>query len=150
MLSQILPLSIARYSTFAHHHVANAVIIVVDIIYLSNGLFNVLLFSITRPFLLPHDLPSSDIDLPVTGPPRTEGLNDRADIQTPAVRHGSPVNYHGPEPDPVGGGLGTLQWSPDGVAYVTNTESPSTVSVGLWSFFSTAYRFYAHRGLIDV
>lgn len=144
MLSQILPLSIARYSTFAHHHVANAVIIVVDIIYLSNGLFNVLLFSITRPFLLPHDLPSSDIELPVTGPPRTEGLNDRADI--PVMRHESPVNR--PEPDYVDGG--TLRWSPDGVAYVANMESPSTVSAGLRFFFFTAYRFYAHRGLKDI
>jgi len=127
MLSQILPLSIARYSTFAHHHVANAVIIVVDIIYLSNGLFNVLLFSITRPFLLPHDLPSPDIELPVTGPSGTEGLNDRADIQPPAMRHESPVNR--PEPDSVDGG--PLRWFPDGVAYVANMESPSTVSAGL-------------------
>ena len=29
-------------------------------IYLSSGLLNVLLFSITRPFLLPHDLPKPD------------------------------------------------------------------------------------------
>jgi hypothetical protein len=131
VLSQILPLSIARYSTFAHHHVANAVIIVVDTIYLSNGLFNVLLFSITRPFLLPHDLPSSDIELPITGPPRSESLNDGADMGTPApaMGHASPINYHGPEHDSVNGG--TLQWSPDGMAYVVNTDSPSTVSVGL-------------------
>lgn len=130
MLSQILPLSIARYSTFAHHHVANAVIIVVDIIYLSNGLFNVLLFSITRPFLLPHDLPSSDIELPVTGPPRSESLGDGADLATPApaMGHASPISYHEPDHDPVNDR--TLRWSPEGVAYVMNTDSPSTASVG--------------------
>lgn len=131
MFSQILPLSIARYRTFAHHHVAPAVTIVVDLIYLSNGLFNVLLFSITRPFLLPHDLPSSDNDLPVTGPSKSEGLHDSADIETPAVRYESPVSHRGPEPHSVGG---TLRWTPDGVAtYITNVQSLSTDSVGLYS-----------------
>ena len=135
MLSQILPLSIARYRTFAHHHVAPAVTIVVDIIYLSNGLFNVLLFSITRPFLLPHDLPSSENELPVTAPSRSEGLDDSADVEIPAVRYESPVNqhWHGPEPDSVGGG--TLRWTPDGVAtYITNVQSLSTDSVGLYYY----------------
>jgi len=83
MLLQILPLSIARYRHFAHYHVPNAVMIFVDVIYLSNGLFNVLLFSITRPFLLPRDLPRSDIELSVTGPPSNESLNDRASHQRP-------------------------------------------------------------------
>jgi hypothetical protein len=48
-------LSIARYRTFAHHDVLFGVIILVDWIYLSNGLLNVILFSLTRPYLLPHD-----------------------------------------------------------------------------------------------
>jgi len=131
MLSQILPLSIARYRTFAHYHVPNAGIIVVDIIYLSNGLFNVLLFSITRPFLLPHDLPSSDIDLasPVAGPPDIENPNVRTDEKAPAVDHGSPSpDYLWPGPHLVDGG--TLRWPPD-VTYVTSSKSPSTLSTGL-------------------
>ncbi|KAI0247658.1 hypothetical protein BJV78DRAFT_901876 [Lactifluus subvellereus] len=56
----VLPLSIARYNAFAHHRVPFAVTIFVDTIYLSSGLLNVILFSTTRPFLLPHDLPTSD------------------------------------------------------------------------------------------
>jgi len=51
----VLPLSIARYRTFAHHDVPFDVTIFVDCIYLSNGLINVILFSLTRPYLLPHD-----------------------------------------------------------------------------------------------
>ncbi|KAI0287246.1 hypothetical protein BC826DRAFT_60818 [Russula brevipes] len=53
----ILPLSIVRYMTFAHHRVSFAVTCFVDIVYLSSGLLNVLLFSFTRPYLLPHDPP---------------------------------------------------------------------------------------------
>lgn len=34
--------------------------IATDIIYLSSGLLNVLLFSFTRPYLLPHDPPTPD------------------------------------------------------------------------------------------
>jgi len=51
----VLPLSIARYRTFAHHDVPFGVTIFVDCIYLSNGLLNVILFSLTRPYLLPCD-----------------------------------------------------------------------------------------------
>jgi len=56
----ITPISVARYSAFAHHQVPFAVTCFVDIIYLSTGLLNVLLFSFTRPYLLPHDPPISD------------------------------------------------------------------------------------------
>ncbi|KAI0247661.1 hypothetical protein BJV78DRAFT_1243822 [Lactifluus subvellereus] len=56
----VLPLSIARYRDFAHHRVPFAATISVDAIYLSSGLLNVILFSTTRPFLLPHDPPTSD------------------------------------------------------------------------------------------
>jgi len=56
----IMPVSVARYSAFAHHQVSFAVTCFVDIIYLSTGLLNVLLFSFTRPYLLPHDPPISD------------------------------------------------------------------------------------------
>ena len=133
MLLQVLPLSIARYRKFAHHNVPNAVTIFVDIIYLSNGLFNVLLFSITRPFLLPHDLPSPDIELasPVVGPAGIEELNEAADNEIPAVRLESPVpdRYSRPESDLVDNGI--LGWSPEGVAFVTNAQSRSTISVGL-------------------
>ncbi|KAI0262963.1 hypothetical protein BC834DRAFT_889872 [Gloeopeniophorella convolvens] len=53
----VLPLSAVRYSTFAHHHVPFGVVIATDAVYLASGLFNVLLFALTRPFLLPHDPP---------------------------------------------------------------------------------------------
>jgi hypothetical protein len=49
-----------RYSSFTHHNVPFAVTVFTDMIYLSSGLLNVLLFSITRPFLLPHDLPKPE------------------------------------------------------------------------------------------
>jgi len=55
-----MPVSVARYSAFAHHQVSFAVTCFVDIIYLSTGLLNVLLFSFTRPYLLPHDPAISD------------------------------------------------------------------------------------------
>ena len=48
-------MSIARYRTFAYHEVPFKVTIIVDSIYLSNGLLNVILFSLTRPYLLPHN-----------------------------------------------------------------------------------------------
>jgi hypothetical protein len=53
-------LSAVRYSSFKHHDVPFGVTVFTDIIYLSSGLLNVLLFSITRPFLLPHDQAKSD------------------------------------------------------------------------------------------
>ena len=60
-----------RYSSFKHHNVPFGVTVFTDIIYLSSGLLNVLLFSITRPFLLPHDQPKpdemSDITVPRIG-----------------------------------------------------------------------------------
>jgi len=68
----VVPLSIARYRTFAHHHVPFAVIILVDCIYLSNGLLNVILFSVTRPYLLPHD-PRPLSMVVITEPPRVVG-----------------------------------------------------------------------------
>jgi hypothetical protein len=130
MLSQIMPLSIVRYRTFAHHHVPNAGLIFVDIIYLSNGLFNVILFSVTRPFLLPHSLPSSEIELAspsVARPPGIENLNGGTDIEVPAVHLESPVNenFFWQEPDPNSSGI--LQWSAEGMAYVTSSQSLSSV-----------------------
>ncbi|KAN0141394.1 hypothetical protein V8E53_001150 [Lactarius tabidus] len=56
----VLPLSAVRYSSFTHHDIPFGVTVFTDMIYLSSGLLNVLLFSITRPFLLPHDLPKPD------------------------------------------------------------------------------------------
>jgi len=64
----VVPLSAVRYSTFAHHYVPFGVIVFTDIIYLSSGLLNVLLFSITRPFLLPHDQPKSDEVFDIVAP----------------------------------------------------------------------------------
>ncbi|KAI0303462.1 hypothetical protein B0F90DRAFT_1375402 [Multifurca ochricompacta] len=63
-MANILPLSVVRYSTFAHQHVPFGVVIFVDIIYLSSGFLNVALFAVTRPFLLPHD------------PPKPEGVSE--------------------------------------------------------------------------
>jgi len=134
----ILPLSIARYSTFTHHHVPYAVTIVVDIIYLSNGLFNVLLFSITRPFLLPHDLTSPTmtsktlyaIDTsPSEGPDDASGVNSEAyGYEFP--RHESPTGYHQLQHDYLCDM--TLRWSADGVAsYEVNARDPSRESVGV-------------------
>lgn len=53
-------MSAVRYSSFTGHDVHFGVTVFADMIYLSTGLLNVLLFSITRPFLLPHDLPNPD------------------------------------------------------------------------------------------
>jgi len=56
----ILPISIARFSSFEHHHVPTTFTLFSDGLHLSAGLLNVILFSTTRPFLLPHDPPTSD------------------------------------------------------------------------------------------
>ena len=114
MISQILPLSIVRYSTFTGHHVPFAITIFVDIIYLSSGVFNVLLFSITRPFLLPHDPPSSDTmtqiphDISIIGPSLRESLDEVAGTQKPQSLGfpccESPVNDYWPDPDSAGEG----------------------------------------------
>ena len=134
--SQVLPLSAARYTTFAHHHVPYSVIFVVDVIYLSNGLFNVLLFSITRPFLLPHDPPNlnsgSESEDMHEIPQIHEPVYDRA--QTGAVlplpRHESPTNYLVPQP--AGGSEGsTMRWSA-ALSYDTDGKSPSERSFGQW------------------
>ncbi|KAH9957384.1 hypothetical protein BGW80DRAFT_212203 [Lactifluus volemus] len=53
----VFPLSIVRYSTFADKSHPIFYHNLVDIIYLSSGLSNALLFSRTRPFMLPHDIP---------------------------------------------------------------------------------------------
>jgi hypothetical protein len=130
VFSQILPVSSVRYRTFAHRHVPNGVLFFVDVIYLSNGLFNVLLFSITRPFLLPHDPPTSHSitldELPVVPPLQNEGLNERPNTDTLAVpRYDSPTNSNGPQSDSIS--RATLRWSADGVASYIN---PSRESVG--------------------
>jgi hypothetical protein len=105
--------------------------VIFDTIYLSNGLLDVLLFSITRPFLLPHDLPSSDIEHAnlFAGPPGIENLNDRTDNEAPAVPLELPVrdDYFRPQSD----NGGALRWFPDGVTYLTSSQTPSTISAGL-------------------
>jgi len=81
----VLPLSAVRYSSFTHHDIPFWVTTFTDIIYLSSGLLNVLLFSITRPFLLPHDLPKpddvSDITFPcirITSSPQSDSIHEEA------------------------------------------------------------------------
>jgi hypothetical protein len=138
VFSQILPVSSVRYRSFAHRHVSNGVLFLVDVIYLSNGLFNVLLFSVTRPFLLPHDppTPSCSITLDnfhVTPPLQNDGLNERPNTDTLTVpRYDSPTNSNGPQSDSIG--RATLRWSADGVASYIN---PSRESVGSWFISST-------------
>jgi len=95
----ILPLSIARYLYFSHHHVPFGATVVVDTIYLATGLFNVLLFSFTRPFLLPHDLPSPVISLESYN----EGQNNNgANVVPPAVPRDHPDDYVRPAADSAG------------------------------------------------
>jgi hypothetical protein len=100
-----------RYSTFARHHIPFAVIIFVDVIYLSSGLFNVLLFSITRPFLLPHDPPSPDMmsetprDITIMTVSFRESFNEVASCQRPESfgfpRCESPASGYWSEPGPA-------------------------------------------------
>ncbi len=149
VFSQILPVSSVRYRSFAHHHVSNGVLFFVDVIYLSNGLFNVLLFSITRPFLLPHSPPTSHSitldNFHVARPLQNDSLNERPNTDTLTVpRYDSPTNSNGPQSDSIG--RATLQWSADGVASYIN---PSRESVGSWFISSTAYRYYC-CGIIGV
>ncbi|KAH9954036.1 hypothetical protein BC827DRAFT_1245247 [Russula dissimulans] len=92
----ILPLSIARYLYFSHHHVPFGATVVVDTIYLATGLFNVLLFSFTRPFLLPRrDLPSPLISLEPYNEPEPELEPEVQDDNTvpPAAPRQHPANY---------------------------------------------------------
>ncbi|KAI0307919.1 hypothetical protein B0F90DRAFT_1678440 [Multifurca ochricompacta] len=56
----VLPLAAARYNDFAGHHTPFAVIVIADGFYLSSGLLNVLLYTYTRPFLLPYSSDSPD------------------------------------------------------------------------------------------
>ena len=81
----------------------------VDIIYLSLGLLNVLLFSFTRPYLLPHDPPipdaMSESRPSITGVgtfPRARGVsNEGGDTSTPEwyefPRTDSPISYRDSE-----------------------------------------------------
>jgi hypothetical protein len=125
-----------RYSTFTHHHVPYSVTFFVDIIYLSNGLFNVLLFSNTRPDLLPHDPPKTEAQLDEVVirvcPPENEGLGE-VNVLTDDVQphHDSPTNTHGPQFDREGGEAVRL---PVGVTY-ENLRGRSMDSLGRFPFF---------------
>jgi hypothetical protein len=121
--------SIARYSTFAHHHVPYAVTIFVDMIYLSNGLFNVLLFSITRPFLLPHDPPNPNMTFHVMDTSLSEGPDDGTDTDAYThLREASLPNYY--QLQPKSSYDLALQWSPDGEASLVRKPSSGSGSLG--------------------
>jgi len=115
------------------------VIFFVDAIYLSNGLFNVLLFSVTRPFLLPHDPPNLSPGLAfeseeireIPFPQIHEPVHYRAQTEAvlPLPRHESPVNYLGPPPASGSEGDSTVRWSA-ALSYDTNGKSPSVQSIG--------------------
>ncbi|KAH9074301.1 hypothetical protein EDB83DRAFT_1953136 [Lactarius deliciosus] len=82
----VLPLSAVRYSISAHRDVPVGVIVLADVVYLSSGLLNVLLFSVTRPFLLPHDLPKheevmSDIESSMKEPEALWDGNERLEVR---------------------------------------------------------------------
>ncbi|KZV97695.1 hypothetical protein EXIGLDRAFT_764202 [Exidia glandulosa HHB12029] len=53
-LITILPTSIARFLAFGGHNVADVATIVCGLLFSSSGIFNVILFTTTRPMLLPH------------------------------------------------------------------------------------------------
>ncbi|KAH9995626.1 hypothetical protein BJV74DRAFT_829082 [Russula compacta] len=94
----ILPVSIVRYMTFAHHHIPSSVTILVDSIYLSSGLLNVLLFSFTRPFLLPHDPPAPNatyetVQVHVVGASQSEGLDGGANTEEHVISSRESSNY---------------------------------------------------------
>jgi hypothetical protein len=98
LYSQILPLSLARYLSFAHHYVPFAVTVFVDMIYLASGLFNVLLFSFTRPFLLPHD-PRIPNMAPKPKPPHIlhrEDQGNGVDTMPPATPREFAIEYQRP------------------------------------------------------
>jgi len=100
----------------------------VDIIYLSNGLFNVLLFSNTRPNLLPQDPAKTEVALDgVVRSPQNEGLGEvNALTDEVQPRHDSPTNTHGPQLDWEGGETVRL---PVGVTY-ENLRRRSMDSLG--------------------
>ena len=108
----------------------------VDIIYLSNGLFNVFLFSNTRPDLLPHDPSKTEVALDEVvievRPPQIEGLGE-VNVLTDEVqrRHDLPTNTHGVQLDWEGGE--TVRF-PVGVTY-ENLRRPSMDSLGWLLFF---------------
>jgi len=97
----IFPLSLARYLSFAHYYVPFAVTIFVDMIYLASGLFNVLLFSFTRPFLLPHDPRSPNMvprpkPLPISDFLHGEDQGNGVDTMPPATLRVFPIEYQRP------------------------------------------------------
>ncbi|KZV75490.1 hypothetical protein PENSPDRAFT_748391 [Peniophora sp. CONT] len=50
----VLPIAVARWTQFNHSDIPFAATVVCDMIYMSSGLINVILYALTRPFLLPH------------------------------------------------------------------------------------------------
>ena len=90
-----------RYSSFTHHDVPFAVTVFTDMIYLSSGLLNVLLFSITRPFLLPHDLPKPEEEPKIVIPPIITSLHSDSTHKESQgdewPRFESPVSYTQPD-----------------------------------------------------
>ncbi|KAI9438712.1 hypothetical protein H4582DRAFT_192953 [Lactarius indigo] len=84
----VLPLSAVRYRISAHHNVPFGVIVFSDVVYLSSGLLNVLLFSITRPFLLPHDLPKPEERSDIEGSTKESGAQCDGN-ERPGVGNGS-------------------------------------------------------------
>ncbi|KAI9435370.1 hypothetical protein F5148DRAFT_1380385 [Russula earlei] len=84
----ILPLSIVRYRNFANHSDPHGGTIFADVVFLANGLFNVILFSITRPFLLPHDLQSPQRPLEIIEVHPSEGpIHDADNNGPPSITH---------------------------------------------------------------
>lgn len=52
--AQVLPIAVARWTEFDHSDIPFAATVVCDMIYMSSGLINVIVYALTRPFLLPH------------------------------------------------------------------------------------------------
>lgn len=63
----VLPVGVVRFRSFHSQNVPYAATIFADILFCSSGLFNVILFSVTRPALLPYRDRELDL-LPFTAP----------------------------------------------------------------------------------
>lgn len=57
----VLPVGIARFRAFQSQSVPYAATIFADFLFCCSGLFNVVLFSVTRPALMPHRQTVSDV-----------------------------------------------------------------------------------------
>lgn len=114
LLSQVLPIAIVRWDAFLGHCIPLSATIASDFIFACSGLLNVLLFTITRPALVPH---------------RT-GVNFGMGIRAGTSLSSSPPGYAaGQTSSSWGPGSPTQRTSPDtmrmGTTAVLNDSTPN-------------------------